>query len=249
MLIDQSMFMKAMIFAAGLGSRLKPLTNSKPKALVEVGNTTLLQLNIEQILTFGIKEIVINVHHYSDQVISYLKKNNNFGADISISNESNLLLDTGGGLKKAADLLRGTEPILLQNVDIYSTIDYGHMLSQHEENRALATLAVQKRVSSRYLMFDADAQLCGWINSRSNETIITRKSQKTENYAFSGIHIISPKMLDMLPNKNVFGIIEAYLELSKNNRILGYLHNGDDWFDVGTTEKLQKLNTHMQQNR
>jgi NDP-sugar pyrophosphorylase family protein len=238
--------MKAMIFAAGLGSRLKPLTNSKPKALVEVGNKTLLQLNIEQILTLGIKEIVVNVHHFSDQVISYLKNNNNFGVDIRISNESELLLDTGGGLKKASALLKGTEPVLLQNVDIYSTIDYVKLLRQHIESKALATLAIQNRVSSRYLMFDTDWQLSGWLNTRSKEKIITRNSPEIENYAFSGIHIISPQILDMLPSKDVFGIIEAYLELSKSNRILGYLHNSDDWFDVGTPEKLEKLNMHLQ---
>lgn len=234
-----------MIFAAGLGSRLKPLTDSKPKALVDVGSKTLLQLNIEQIIAFGIKDIVVNVHHFSEQVIGYLKQHKNFGANIKISNESELLLDTGGGLRKAADLLKGEEPILIQNVDIYSNIDYGKMLEQHRKTNALATLAIQNRKSSRYLMFDADAQLCGWLNTKTNEKIITRHAQSTENFAFSGVHIISPQLLSLLPNTEVFGIIDIYLELSRTHSITGYLHNYDYWFDVGTPEKLNSLHNHL----
>jgi len=240
--------MKAMIFAAGLGSRLKPITNSKPKALVEVGNKTLLQLNIEQLIGFGINDIVVNVHHFSELVIAYLKQHKNFGANISISNESVLLLDTGGGLRKAAHSLRGDEPILLQNVDIYSSIDYGKMLEQHRKSSALATLAIQNRKSSRYLMFNKNAELCGWVNTKTDEKIITRSNQNTENFAFSGVHIISPEMLFLLPDKSVFGIIETYLEVSKINKISGYLHNNDHWFDVGTPEKLNKLEQFLQDN-
>ncbi len=233
--------MKALIFAAGLGSRFKPITNKIPKALVKVDGKTLLQFNIERLIQFGVNDIVINVHHYSNQIIEFLKYHNFFNVNIQISDESGLLLDTGGGLKKAANMLKGGEPILLQNVDIYSDIDYNKMLKQHNNSGALATLAVQNRESSRYLMFNGNNQLSGWIDTKTNEQIVTRPNNSTKNMAFCGVHIVSPKILDMLPDKNVFGIIEIYLELSKTQTISGYLHNNNYWFDVGSPEKLEKL--------
>jgi len=237
-----------MIFAAGLGSRLKPLTDTKPKALVNIGDKTLLQLNIEQIIAFGIKDIVVNVHHFSEQVKSYLNYHNNFGVNIMISDEMEKLLDTGGGLRKASAMIDGDEPILLQNVDIFTNINYGKILKQHTNNKSLATLAVQNRDSSRYLMFDKNMQLCGWHNTKTNEKIITRTVNTTESLAFSGVHIISPKMLGMLPKVDVFGIIDTYLELSKNHLISGYSHDSDYWFDVGTPEKLNNLEQFLVNN-
>ena len=178
-----------MIFAAGLGSRLKPITNTKPKALAEAGGKTLLQLNIEQLISFGVSDIVINVHHFADKVITFLKRHNNFNININISDETGLLLDTGGGLKKASILLSGEEPIILQNVDIYSNIDYNKMLEYHLENNPIATLAVQNRESSRYLKFNSDRKLSGWINTKTKEEIITRNDSSLSNLAFSGIQL------------------------------------------------------------
>ncbi len=233
--------MKALIFAAGLGSRFKPITNKIPKALVKVGGKTLLQYNIERLIEFGITNIVINVHHYPEQIIEFLKSHNYFNINIQISDESGFLLDTGGGLKKAACLLKGGKPVLLQNVDIYSNIDYDKMLKQHIESDSLATLAVQNRESDRYLMFNSNNELSGWVNIKTNEQIVTRTNNTTKNLSFSGIHIISNRLLNMLPNKTVFSIIEFYLELSKTQTISGYLHNNNYWFDVGSPERLEKL--------
>jgi NDP-sugar pyrophosphorylase family protein len=234
--------MKAMIFAAGLGSRLRPLTDSKPKALVEIGGKTLLQINIEKLIEFGISDIIVNTHHFSKQVVAFLRDNNNFNVNIQISDETDLLLDTGGGLKKAKDLLKGSEPIILQNVDIISDISYSKMVNYHLKHSPIATLAIQNRESSRYLLFDENNVLSGWENVNSGEKIVTRTNAKTYRYAFSGIHIISPKIFDLLPADKVISIIKPYLEISKNHNIMGYLHDTDMWYDVGTIDKLNEVN-------
>src|ERR1700760_3667719 len=156
--------MKAMVLAAGLGTRLRPLTNDRPKALVEVAGHTLLEITLRRLASFGIREVIVNVHHFADMVVEYLQKNDNFGLRIEISREDDLLLDTGGGLKKAAWFFlegRTREPFLLHNVDVISTIDLERMVGSHRENKALATLAVQKRETSRRLLFDKHNQLCG----------------------------------------------------------------------------------------
>src|SRR5208282_91311 len=157
--------MKAMILAAGLGTRLRPLTDDRPKALVEINGRTLLEITIQRIAAFGVREVIVNVHHFADRIAAYLKSKNSFGLRIEISREDDLLLDTGGGLKKAAwffleDTNRLDEPFLLHNVDVISTIDFGRMVQVHNHNRALATLAVQQRATSRYLLFDEQHQLC-----------------------------------------------------------------------------------------
>jgi len=234
-----------MIFAAGLGSRLKHITEHKPKALVSINDKTLLQLNIEKLIEFGIKDIIVNVHHFSEQVKSFLQENNNFNVNITVSDETGLLLDTGGGLKKASVLLKDSNPILLQNVDIFSDIDYSKMLNYHIKHNSLATLAVQNRDSSRYLLFNNENKLSGWQNVKTKEKIITRDSDKLHQYSFSGIHIISPKIFDMLPNYDVFSIVKLYLDISKDNNIISYLHNKDVWFDVGTVERLNKFEKYM----
>ncbi len=233
--------MKAMIFAAGLGTRLQPLTNDIPKALVKVDDKTLLQHNLERLISFGITEFVINVHHFADQVKAFFESHNNFNVNISVSDETNLLLDTGGGLKQAAAWLQGDEPVLLQNVDIVTDINFRKMLDFHQKTNAIATLAVQHRESSRYLLFNSDNRLCGWKNIRSGEEIITRPEEEYSSLAFSGIHMVSPEIFRYLPRKNVFGIIEVYLQLSKTRNIAAYLHDDDYWFDVGTTQKLNEL--------
>ncbi len=240
--------MKAMILAAGLGSRLKPITNKIPKALVEVKGKTLLQHNIERIVSSGISDIVINVHHFSDKVINYLRENKNFGANIYISDETEMLLDTGGAIKKVSEWLFDDQPIIIQNVDIYTNIDYHKMLDFHLAKGALATVAVRNRESSRYLMFNNDNELCGWQNTNTKEKIITREASKTNNLAFSCTHIMDAKLLSLLPDKKVFSIIETYLELSQQYTIAGYLHNNDYWFDIGTPEKLNNLEMFLQKN-
>src|ERR1700687_6149839 len=210
--------MKAMVLAAGLGTRLRPLTDNRPKALVELSGRTLLEITLSRLRAFGIREVIINVHHFADMVIDYLKSNNNFGMRIEVSREE-VLLDTGGGLKKAAWFFlegptRIDEPFLLHNVDVISAIDLSRMLQFHTENHALATLAVQSRESSRHPLFNNDSHLCGRRAGRDQDPEIVRPSNPLQPQAFSGIHVISPRLLPMLTEGGVFSIISSYLRLA-----------------------------------
>ncbi len=191
--------MKAMILAAGLGTRLRPLTDDRPKALVEIDGRTLLEITLSRLRTFGVREVIINVHHFADMIVEYLKANDNFGMRIEVSREE-VLLDTGGGLKKAAhffleDSSRPEEPFILHNVDVLSTIDLRRMVQFHTENQALATLAVQDRKTSRYLLFDEQLQLCGRRSGRDQNLNSFDPRQQLQALAFSGIHVISPRLL------------------------------------------------------
>ena len=189
----------AMIFAAGLGTRLYPLTKDKPKALVEINGQPLLQTVIERIIAAGITDIVVNVHHFSQLVKDYLASHS-FEADIRISDETDFLLDTGGGLKFAEQLLNPADHILLHNVDILSDIDLNRLIINHIENEALATLAVKERPTSRYLIFDKKTmQLCGWENVKTGETLESRCTDNPVKLAFSGIHVVSKAIFPMIP--------------------------------------------------
>ena len=234
--------MWAMVLAAGLGTRLRPLTNERPKALVEIGGRTLLEITLTRLASFGVREVIINVHHFADLVIEYLKTND-FGLHVEISREE-LLLDTGGGLKKASwfflqDPNRLDEPFLLHNVDVVSTIDFQRLLNFHNENRALTTLAVQERESSRQLLFDAEGELCGrWINGRDPEFV--RPTPNTKALAFSGIHAISPRLLLKITEQGVFSIVESYLRLAgEGQRILAFGADEYRWRDLGRMEDLR----------
>jgi mannose-1-phosphate guanylyltransferase len=235
--------MRAMVLAAGLGTRLRPLTNDRPKALVEIGGRTLLEITLTRLAAFGVREVIINVHHFADLLIEYLKINNNFGLHVEISREE-LLLDTGGGLKKASwfflqDPARLDEPFLLHNVDVISTIDLRRLLKSQSDNHALATLAVQERESSRQLLFDAEGELCGrWINGRDPEFV--RSTPNTKALAFSGIHAISPRLLLKITEQGVFSIIESYLRLAgEGQRILAFGADEYRWRDLGRMEDLR----------
>src|SRR6266851_939093 len=199
--------MKAMILAAGLGTRLRPLTDHRPKALVEVAGRTLLEITLARLRTFGISDVIINVHSFADMMLEYLQKNDNFGMHIEISREE-VLLDTGGGLKKAAYFFRDDpEPFILHNVDVISTINLERMVQFHTENQALATLAVQDRKTSRYLLFDEQRQLCGRRSGSEDKTELVRSPQTVQALAFSGIHVISPRIFSMMIEEGVFSII------------------------------------------
>ena len=237
--------MKAMVLAAGLGTRLRPLTDNRPKALVQVAGRTLLEITLARLRSFGVREVIVNVHHFADQIVEYLKANANFGMRIEISRED-VLLDTGGGLKKAAwffleDSARADEPFLLHNVDVISTIDFAKMVQAHKANRTLATLAVQKREGSRQLLFDEHLQLCGRRAGRDREPEIARRSPQLEPLAFSGIHVISPRLLPMLIEDGVFSIIAPYLRLAgKGEQILGFRADQYYWRDLGRAEDLSQ---------
>ena len=234
-----------MVLAAGLGTRLRPLTNDRPKALVEIGGRTLLEITLTQLASFGVCEVIINVHHFADLVIEYLKTNNNFGLQVEISREE-LLLDTGGGLKKASwfflqDPNRLDEPFLLHNVDVISTIDFQKLVNFHNENRALATLAVQERESSRYLLFDDKGELCGRRIGRDQEPELVRSTPNPQAFAFSGIHVISPRLLTNMTEEGVFSIIATYLRLAGQcEKILAFRADEYYWRDLGKLDDLRQ---------
>jgi mannose-1-phosphate guanylyltransferase len=248
--------MKAMILAAGLGTRLRPLTDSCPKALVEINNRTLLEIILTRLRTFGITEAVINVHHFADMVVQYLKSKNNFEMRIEISREDDQLLDTGGGLKKAAWFFQENpthldDPFILHNVDVISTIDFARMLQFHTENHALATLAVQSRESSRQLLFNNDLQLSGRRIDDKN-TVISSEARNLSSIplqalAFSGIHLISPRLLPMLTEEGIFSIIPSYLRISaQDQKILAFRADQYYWRDLGRPADLAQAALDLQ---
>jgi len=239
--------MKAMILAAGLGTRLRPRTEDRPKALVEVGGHTLLEITLRRLREFGIREVIVNLHHFADMVAEYLKKNGNFGMRIELSREE-VLRDTGGGLKQAAWFFLGgpgkapshpDEPFLVHNVDVISTIDLERMVQFHRKNRALATLAVQDRETSRFLLFDAQSQLCGRQAGRDQAPEMACPSRQVQPLAFSGVHVIASRFLGMMAEKGAFSIIESYLRLARQGeRILAFRADEYYWRDLGRPENL-----------
>jgi NDP-sugar pyrophosphorylase family protein len=271
--------MKAMILAAGLGTRLRPITDHRPKALVELGGRTLLEIILSRLRSFGVSEVIINVHHFAGMVVDYLKSKNNFGMRIEISREDDLLLDSGGGLKKASWFFLEnsrhsplttrhslTEPFLLHNVDVISNIDFRRMLQFHNENGALATLSVQSRPSSRLLLFTSQNQLVGRqaasqkgvISSDSplvypeprRATRLPRGSRGHSPLAFSGIHVISPRLLSMLTEEGVFSIIDSYLRLAaQGEKILAFRADEYYWRDLGRPSDLSQAALDLQQRK
>jgi NDP-sugar pyrophosphorylase family protein len=237
--------MKAMILAAGLGTRLRPLTDDRPKALVEVAGRTLLEITVARLRDFGVGEVIVNVHHFADRVVDYLKSHHNFGLRIEVSRED-LLLDTGGGLKKAAwffleDSLHLDEPFILHNVDVISTIDLKRMVEIHKQRQALATLAVQARETSRYLLFDEQLRLSGRLAGRNQQAEFVQSSRglEAEALAFSGVHVISPRLLGMITEEGAFSIVSSYLRLAgQGERILGFRADEFYWRDLGKPENL-----------
>jgi NDP-sugar pyrophosphorylase family protein len=239
--------MRAMILAAGLGTRLRPLTNDRPKALVEVAGRTLLEITLSRLRAAGIFQVIVNLHHFADKVIAYLDSHNYFGMKIEISREE-ILLDTGGGLKKAAYFLQDqSEPFLLHNVDVMSNIDLGSMLQFHDRHQALATLAVQDRKTSRYLLFDGSSQLCGRRAGLDGEPEMTRPTAHVDALAFAGIHVISPRLLDLISEDGAFPIVPCYLRMAKQGeKILGFRADQYYWRDLGRPENVKQAEQDLQ---
>ena len=244
--------MKAMILAAGLGTRLRPLTNDRPKALVDVGGRTMLEITLLRLRAFGVREVIINVHYLADMIVEYLKQNDNFGMHIEISRED-VLLDTGGGLKKAADFfLKGQRdretPFVLHNVDVISTIDLSRMTEFHRENQALASLAVQDRETSRYLLFDERHQLCGRRTGQQQEDELVGSSKPAEALAFSGIHIISPRLFELMQENGIFSIVTAYLRLAaRGEKIVAFRADDYYWRDLGRPDDVVQAGLDLKQ--
>lgn len=232
--------MKAMILAAGLGTRLKPFTNSHPKALATVNGKSLLQRSIEYLRDFDIKEVVINVHHFADKIIDELKRNKNFGSNITISDETDKILETGGAIKKASWFLKGDEPFVLMNVDVLTNMDLDAMIKQHNTQKPLATLAVTTRKTTRYFLFDELDNLCGWKNEKTSEQKMSKDISGYTEKAFSGIHIISPEIFSLIKHNGKFSIIDVYLELCKTHTISAFDHSNSKFVDVGKPESILK---------
>ena len=243
--------MKAMILAAGLGTRLRPLTNDRPKALVEVAGRTLLEIALSRLRAFGVREVIVNVHHFGDGVADYLQKHGNFGMRIEISREE-ILLDTGGGLQKAAWFFQEDSgdldaPFLLHNVDVLSSIDLNKMVQFHLEHGALATLAVQDRKTSRYLLFDEANQLCGRRRGDGAPEIV-RASSHFQALAFCGLHVISPRMLPMMTETGVFSIVDTYLRLAEQGKeIIAFRADDYYWRDLGKPENIAQAEHDVEQ--
>ncbi|RZS72111.1 nucleotidyltransferase-like protein [Pseudobacter ginsenosidimutans] len=230
-----------MIFAAGLGTRFKPWTDLHPKALAVINGKSLLQRNIEYLQHYGISNVVVNVHHFADQIIQAVNENKGWGSDISISDETDAVLETGGGLKKAAHFFSKTEgPVVIINVDILTDLDLGAMLSDHQTAQPLATLAVSDRTTSRYFLFDEYDTLAGWRNVTTGEEKISRAASTYVQKAFSGIHVIDPAMLPMIRQEGKFSMVDLYLQLAKTQPIRAFDHSGSRFIDVGKPDSVAK---------
>lgn len=235
--------MNAILLSAGLGTRLRPLTNNIPKALIEVNNQPILKLNLDKLHKFGINRVIVNVHYLSDQIIDYLKKISYPDMEIFISDESDMLLDTGGALLKAKDLFIKDEPILIHNVDILSSTNPNELLEYKNDSNTDALLVVQNRTNSRKLIFDNENKLVGWINHNSGyKKILSHAAITTKEYSFSGISLISYELIKDIPFTGAFGIISLFLYWSEKYNVSYYEDAGSYWFDIGTLDSLMEAN-------
>ncbi|UCH65732.1 MAG: nucleotidyltransferase family protein [Ignavibacterium sp.] len=227
--------MKAMILAAGLGTRLHPYTENTPKALIKINDKTLLEITIAKLISYGFDQIVINVHHFADQIIQFLEQRQ-FDAEFFISDERDKLLDTGGGLKHAQEFLIGNEPFILHNVDIVSNLNLKSFYDFHLRTDAIASLVVRKRESNRYFLFNEDYILRGWRNERTGKTIIINDEKPLTKFAFSGIHVLDPKIFAFMPDKDVFPLATLYLDIALENKICAFIDEKSSWIDIGYPE-------------
>ncbi|MEJ7737928.1 MAG: nucleotidyltransferase family protein [Chitinophagaceae bacterium] len=231
--------MKAMILAAGLGTRLKPWTDHHPKALAQVNGKPLLQHNIEYLQRHGIQEVIVNVHHFADQIIEAITLNNGWKTTVTVSDETDAVLETGGGLKKASWFF-DTGDFVLMNVDVLTDMNLKAMISHHRKHQCLATLAVTNRATSRYFLFDEEHELCGWKNIETGEKKLVHFKEKLVALAFSGIHVLNPSVFSHITREGKFSMVDVYLELARQHRVKGFDHSGSAFIDVGKPESLVK---------
>lgn len=229
---------KAMIFSAGLGTRFKPWTDKHPKALALVNGKPLLQRNIEYLQQYGIREVVVNVHHFADQIVDAVNMNKGWGSNVVISDETNEVLETGGGLLKARPLLEGKDPFVTLNVDILTNLDINKLLAFHTQHKPLISFGVTNRKTSRYFLFDENNRLCGWRNTNTGEEKIVVQKDDLIQKAYSCVVVFQPEVFKLVKQTGKFSLTETYLDLAKNNLILGYDHSGDKLVDVGKPESV-----------
>ena len=234
-------FMQAMIFSAGLGTRFKPWTDKHPKALAIVNSKPLLQRNIEYLQQFGIHDIIVNVHHFADQIENAIEKNRGWGSNIIISDERNEVLETGGGLLKAKKLLTPDKKFITCNVDILTNLDISKLIAFHDENKALISFGVTDRTTSRYLLFDENNRLCGWRNKKTGEERISIQKESYVEKAYSCVVVFEYDIFRLMEEHEFsgkFSLIDVYLKLAPNNLIIGYDHSDDTLVDVGKPESV-----------
>jgi len=229
---------QAMIFSAGLGTRFKPWTDHHPKALAIVNGKSLLQRNIEYLQQYGVKDVVVNVHHFADQVVNAVKENNGWGSNIIISDETNEVLETGGGLLKAKDLLKKDKPFFTLNADFLTDLNLNDLLQYHKEKKGLISFGITSRKSSRNFLFDEENRLCGWMNSTTGEKRISIDKPGLKPMAYSCVVIFEPIVFDLIPQRGKFSLVDTYLSLAKEYPIYGYDHTGDRLVDVGKPESV-----------
>lgn len=225
--------MKAMIFAAGLGTRFKPWTDEHPKALAIINGKSLLQRNVEYLQRYGIYDVVVNVHHFPDQIIDAIEMNHGWGSNIIISDERNEVLETGGGLLKAAPLLQSGEPFITLNADILTDLNIHDLLAFHQQQKSLISFGISDRTTSRYFLFDDHNRLCGWRNVQSGEEKISIPANPLFQKAYSCVVVFEPTIFELIPQRGKFSLTETYLSLAAEHLIAGYEHTGDKWIDVG----------------
>lgn len=230
--------MKAMIFAAGLGTRFKPWTDKHPKALALINDKSLLQRNVEYLQQYNIKEVVVNVHHFSNQVIDAVKKNNGWGSHISISDETDEVLETGGGLLKAKNLLQNDEPFITLNADFLTNLNINSLLAFHKNKQALISFGITNRKTSRNFLFDEDYRLCGWRNNATGQEKIAIPKKKLKEMAYSCVVVFNPQIFELIPQRGKFSLVDTYLSLAATHPIYGFDHSGDKLVDVGKPESI-----------
>lgn len=235
------MISRAMILAAGEGTRLQPLTNHLPKALLLFRGKTMLEHVLIHLKKHGIREVIINIHHHADKIVEFVHQNSRFGIDIEFSDERAMLMDTGGGILKAEWYFKDHGPFLVHNIDIFSDINLEELYLAHSKRRPLATLAVTSRETSRNLLVDSDNYLCGWKNNSTGETIVVKEKPPLHGVAFSGIHIIEPELSQLLTSKEPFSITDGYLKLAANHQIFAYDHSDGVWIDMAHKDNFPEL--------
>ena len=226
-----------MILAAGLGTRLMPLTENKPKAMVEYHGKSLLEIVLRRVIHHGFRDVVINVHHYPEQIISFVESKKNFGINIAFSDESSELLDTGGGIKKASALFEG-DPVLIHNVDVYTDLNLDDLYNFHNDYENLVSLAVKERETTRPFLMNDKGILCGWENTITGEKRIIRNEAVLHKIAYSGIAMLSQKFIDMLPDEGCYSLTPELLNIAGKNEIHLFKHNGA-WKDMGRPEAFE----------
>ena len=234
---------RAIIFAAGPGPHLKPWTDEHPKALALVNGKSLLQRNIEYLKKYGIADVIVNVHHFADQITKAIKESKGWGSRVTLSDETGALLRTGGGLLKAAAFFKKDDPFVVMNVDMLTDLDLNKMLAYHLEQAPQVTMAVTKRLTSRNFLFNDQARLCGWINTQTGEQRLCRADHPLIPKAYSCINIFQPSVLAMVSKEGAFSIIDLYLEVARQALVLGYDHSGDHLVDIGRPESIPKAET------